>query len=186
MRKLILLAVAVMSLPSCTVSVWEKNVAGVEPRSERGKDGNLVPRVPAIVVQQFGVFPPAPSGTASSSPQQTQSGDTTVAKSGMPVPPVLAPSYPTVYPSKWDDPTLVVIQNQSARFVRVKIDDSKEEIRLSPYQTTADINLDVGEHRLRVTVEKPTAAFGMKTVEHITSFTVRPNGRSQVIQINDY
>ncbi len=151
--------------------------------SEKDKDGKTVPAFGTVItVHQYGIGgqiqpPPSPPGTPPTPPQ--------LQPSGAAVPPQKV-SYRTAYPSKWDDPTLVVIQNQSSKFVRVKIDDAKEEIRLAPYQATTDLNFDVGEHRLRATIEKPTAAFGMKTVERITSFIVRPENRSQIIQVNDY
>ncbi|MDO8664685.1 MAG: hypothetical protein Q7K44_04045 [Candidatus Liptonbacteria bacterium] len=182
--KKILLAVATLLasflLAGCgSMSVGGHPFLGFE--SEKDKDGKTVPAFGTVItVHQYGVQtqpPPAPPGTPPTPPA--------LQPSGAAVPPQTI-SYKTVYSSKWDDPTLVVIQNQSARFVRVKIDDAEEEIRLSPYQATTDLGFDVGEHRLRVTIEKPTAAFGMKTVERLVSFIVRPDSRSQLVQVYDY
>ncbi len=164
----------------CAITAGGKSIVGIETQAD--KDGKPAPLIGGtnITAHHYNyAVQPAPTlpGTPPTPPALQPSG------AAVPLPAV---SYKTVYPSKWDDPTLVVIQNQSARFVRVKIDDAKEEIRLAPYQTTADLDFDVGEHRVRATVEKPTAAFGMKTVERITSFAVRPDGRSQIIQIYDY
>lgn len=164
-----------------TLSVGGKEIVGVS--GERDREGKPVPMFgTSITVHQYGVGgqvqpPPSPLGTPPSPPQLQPSGEV------VPLRPV---SYKTVYPSKWDDPTLVVIQNQSLRFVRINIDGAKEEIRLEPNQATADLHFNDGEHRLRVTVEKPTANFGVKKVERITSFFVRPEGHSQIVQIYDY
>ncbi len=180
MKRFLAVLLASFLLAGCgTLSVGGRPVIGVE--SEKDKDGKPVPAFGTVItVHQYGAQtqpPPAPPGTPPAPPQ--------LQPSGAAVPP-RAVSYQTVYPSKWDDPTLVVIQNQSPRFVRVKIDAAKEEIRLSPYQATADMHFDVGEHRLRVTVEKPTATFGMKTVERFVSLIVRPDSRSQIISIYDF
>ncbi len=182
MKKSILIFTALLvGCGELTVKVWDKPIVGVQTAGEKDKDGKSVPAFGTVItVHHYGGAiqpPPSPLGTPPTPPA--------LQPSGAAVPPQ-AVSYKTVYPSKWDDPTLVVIQNQSARFVRVRIDDAKEEIRLAPYQATTDLSFDVGEHRLRATVEKPTVAFGMKTVERITSFAVHPSGRSQIIQIYDY
>ncbi len=97
------------------------------------------------------------------------------------------PSYPTVYSSAWDDPTLVVLNNQSSRFVRVSI-DGKPEFRLLPYQATADLHLGLGEHRVQVVVEKQTSHPEQPILEvrRELRIGIRPEGRSQIIYIYDY
>ncbi len=126
---------------------------------------------PDIVVHQYGYVAEPPS-----------------ARPGTPPAPPEAPvpaSYPTVYPSAWDDPTLVVAVNQSARRVRLNI-DNQPEIVLAPYQATDDLHLGVGEHRVRVVIEKPTAASGILEVIRFLTFRIHPEGRSQIVYINDY
>lgn len=167
------------ALTGCTITAGGRPMLGVE--TEKDKEGKPAPLFGTnITVHEYGtsVQPqPSPPGTPPTPPVLQKSG---VAVLPQPV------SYKTVYPSKWDDPTLIVIQNQSPRFVRVKIDGAKEEIRLAPYQPTTDLNFDVGEHRLRVIIEKPTASFGIKTTERIIPVVIRPDGRSQIISIYDY
>lgn len=189
MKTLFAILLASFALAGCgTLSVGGQPVIGVE--SEKDKDGKPVPAFGTVItVHQYGVGgqvqpPPAPPGTPPTPPVALAVAPPPL-PSGVAVP-LPKVSYQTVYPSKWDDPTLVVIQNQSSRFVRVKIDAAKEEIRLAPYQATADLHLDVGEHRLRMTIERPTANFGVKTLERFVSLIVRPDSRSQIIQIYEY
>lgn len=111
--------------------------------------------------------PPAPPGTPALPPVLIT-----------PPPPV---PYKTFYESKWDDPTLVVGVNQSARLVRVKIDD-EPEIVLGPYQSTADLHLGVGEHRVRATLVKQTAMGAVELVRFL-SLIIRPEGRSQIFYV---
>lgn len=158
--------------------------------SEKDKDGKPVPAFGTVItVHQYGVGgqvqpPPSPPGTPPTPPVAMAAVAPATPVAGVILPP--KPSYQTVYKSAWDDPTLVIVRNDSARFVRIKIGATKEEIRLAPYQATADLHLDVGEHRLRITIERPTASFGMKTVERFASVFVRPDGRSQIVSIYDY
>ncbi|MEK7546954.1 MAG: hypothetical protein AAB536_02130 [Patescibacteria group bacterium] len=156
----------------CTVKVWDKQV--LEVSGEKDKDGKPVPMFGTVItVHQYGYATqpqPAPPGTPPSPPEIQPSGVAVIP------PPV---SYKTVYASKWDDPTLVVIQNQSPRFVRLKIDGEKGEIRLAPYQATADLYLAVGEHRVRVVTERPTEKFGVLEVAQFIHLVIRPDGRSQ-------
>lgn len=171
-----------------TLTVGGHPVVGVE--SEKDKDGKAVPAFGTVItVHQYGVGgqvqpPPAPPGTPPTPPVAVAAATPMTPMAGVVIPP--KPSYPTVYKSAWDDPTLVVIRNDSSSFVRIKIDGSKEEIRLAPYQATVDLHLDVGEHRLRITVERPTAVFGTKTVERIQNIVIRPDSRSQIVSVYSY
>ncbi len=178
-RTAVAMLLAAFIAQGCALTWQGKPMLGVA--GDKDKNGTPVPPFGTmIVVNQYGTqVQPQPSapGTPPAPPPLQPSGTAV---------PLQRVGYKTVYPSKWDDPTLVVIQNQSSRFVRVKIDDAKEEIRLSPFQATTDLGFDVGEHRVRATIEKPTANFGMKTVERTTSFIVRPEGRSQIVSIYDW
>ena len=104
-----------------------------------------------------------------------------------PTPPWMPPivDYPTIYNSSWDDPSLVVFKNESYRRARIQIDRQKP-IVLEPYGATSDLYLGIGEHRVRFTVEKPTAVHG--TWEMIQDFTIRisPEDRSQTFYIYDW
>lgn len=93
-------------------------------------------------------------------------------------------NYKTVYESAWDDPTLIVFVNQSYRVIKIQIADEKE-IKLGPYQSTANLHFAPGEYSIRKTVEKPT---GMGTVfDWVTFFkvSVALNGRSQILYLYD-
>ena len=180
MKRFLALLLASLVLAGCgTMTIGGHPAVGFE--SEKDKEGKTVPAFGTVItVHQYGTQTqpqPAPPGTPPTPP--------VIQPSGAAVPPQTV-SYKTVYPSKWDDPTLVVIRNDSSSFVRIKIDDSKEEIRLAPYQATVDLHLDVGEHRLRITVERPTAVFGTKTVERIQNIIIRPDSRSQIVSVYSY
>ena len=92
--------------------------------------------------------------------------------------------YQTIYQSAWDDPTLVIFKNDSCRKIRIEI-DSQPQIVLAPYGATADIHLGVGEHRVRLTTEKPTRVHGTLEVVKFFKIKISPYGRSQVIHIYD-
>ena len=188
MEKLLLIVTLLWLLAGCgTMTIGGHPAVGFE--SEKDKEGKTVPAFGTVItVHRYGVGgaiqpPPAPPGTPPTPPVAIAAA-APITQAGVVLPP--APPYPTVYGSAWDDPTLVVIRNDSSSFVRIKIDGSKEEIRLAPYQATADLHLDVGEHRLRITVERPTAAFGTKTVERIQNIIIRPDGRSQIVSVYSY
>jgi len=104
-----------------------------------------------------------------------------------PTPPWMpsAVDYKTVYESSWDDPTLVIFKNDSYRKVRVEI-DGHQPIVLAPYGATTDLHLGMGEHRVRITIEKPTAAHGTWELVRFFPISIRPEGRSQIFYLYDY
>ena len=108
-----------------------------------------------------------------------------------PSPPTEPPlvGYRTIYSesssSDWGDPTLVIFKNEGYRVVRLSI-DGQTEIRLAGYQATADIHLLLGEHRVRMVIEKPTAVHGTLEVLRFLSISVRPEGQAQIFHLYDY
>jgi hypothetical protein len=110
-----------------------------------------------------------------------------------PTPPDKVPEivdYQTVYPelsgSDWGDPTLVVFKNESYRTIRLYVDGRPDKIPLMGYQATADIHLPVGEHRVRMVIEKPTRAHDTLEVVRFFTISIRPEGRSQIFYLYDY
>ncbi len=101
----------------------------------------------------------------------------------VPPPPV---AYKTVYEGTFDDPTLVVFVNQSYRVVRIQIGD-EPEIKLGPYQATANLHLAPGEYNIRKTVEKPVRLGQGAVFDWVTfsKLNVTLNGRSQVIYLSE-
>lgn len=93
--------------------------------------------------------------------------------------------YPTIYSSAWDDPSLVIFKNESYRRVKVQIDKQKP-ITLEPYGATTDLHLNIGEHNVRVAIEKPTAAHGIWEDVRFFPIHISPAGRSQIFHIYDY
>ena len=100
----------------------------------------------------------------------------------LPGPPPLA-DYQTVYDSSFDDPSLVIFKNDSYRKVRIWIDKGKQPIILEPYGATSDLHLGVGEHLVRVAIEKPTAVHGIWTVNQEFTVYVHPEGEAQIFHI---
>lgn len=90
--------------------------------------------------------------------------------------------YQTVYKSAWDDPTLIIFKNDSYRKLRVEI-NSQRPIVLESYGATADLHLGVGEHRVRLVIEKLTAAHGTLEVIRFFKIYIRPEGHSQIFYI---
>lgn len=100
-----------------------------------------------------------------------------------PNPPWTGPvDYPTIYNSAWDDPTLVIFKNDCYRKIRVEIDGQKT-IVLGPYGATADLHLGVGQHRVRVVIEKPTATQGTLEVLRFFQISIWPEGQSQIFHV---
>lgn len=104
-----------------------------------------------------------------------------------PTPPWMPPivNSPTIYNSSWDDPSLVIFKNESYRRALIQIDRQKP-IVLEPYGATSDLYLGIGEHRVRLTVEKPTAVHGVWEEVDIFSIYISPEGRSQIFYIYDW
>ncbi|HUX35657.1 MAG TPA: hypothetical protein VMV71_01330 [Candidatus Paceibacterota bacterium] len=159
-----------------TISVNGKPVIGFS--SETDKNGKPVPAFGTeITVYQYGVggqvqSPPTPPGTPPTPPLQPSGNAIT--------PPAV--TYATVYDTV-DDPTLRAFVNQSANSVRLQIDGNPEEIRLAPYQSTADISFKPGEHRVKVTIERPTENFGTLETSRFIDISVRPNDHWQAIYV---
>ncbi len=167
MKSFFVVLLASLFLAGCgTMTIAGHPAVGFE--SEKDKEGKAVPAFgTVIVVHQYGAQtqpPPSPPGTPPTPPSVDP-------KTGVAVPPTPV-SYQTVY-RRVNDPTIRVFTNQSPNTVRLQIDGEKE-IRLEPYQSTADISLKPGEHRVRTTLERPTANFGTLEVVRSTTFVVRP------------
>lgn len=96
-------------------------------------------------------------------------------------------NYQTIYGSSFDDPSLVIFKNDSYRTVKIDISGSgqKGPIILEAYQTTSDLHLGLGDHQVRILVEKPTAAHGTWQVVHFFTISIRPEGKSQIFSIYD-
>ncbi len=179
MKRFLAVLLASFLLAGCgTLMVGGQPAIGFE--SEKDKDGKTVPAFGTVItVHQYGVGgqvqpPPSPPGTPPTPPVVDP-------KTGVAVP-VPSVSYQTVY-RKVDDPTLRAFMNQSPNTVRLRIDDSKEEIKLAAYQSTADIAFKPGKHRVKVTVERPTANFGTLEAVGFVEFYVTPTGRWEVIPV---
>lgn len=93
--------------------------------------------------------------------------------------------YQTIYGSAWDDPTLVVFKNNSYFRKRIAI-DGQRPIILEPYGVTPNMHFGVGRHQVRVVTEKPTRAHGTLEAVRVFSFSVRPEGRSQIIHLYNH
>ncbi|MDP3015400.1 MAG: hypothetical protein Q8N28_03280 [bacterium] len=105
-----------------------------------------------------------------------------------PLPPGYGPppiDYQTIYQSAWDNFTLVIFKNDSYRRVRIEIAGQKP-IVLAAYGATADLHFGVGEHRVRVIIEKPTASHSIWEIVRFFKIYIRPEGRSQIFHIYDY
>jgi hypothetical protein len=208
MNNLFLLVVATTFLAGCTAVLGERPVAGIEPRSERDRNGNPVQGVPGIMVQQYGTFPttyyqlpPASSpvtysqpptspvvvAQAVTAPSPPETTPLPPAATPKPLPPSSTtvetkPSYRTLFATKWDDPTLVVVRNVSARFISLKIDDAAEIIQIGPCSSTGDLSLDEGPHILRIRTEIPTA-FGPKISEQEYPLSIRRTGSPKITMV---
>jgi len=89
--------------------------------------------------------------------------------------------------SPWDDPTLVIIENRGWNKVTIlTVSGEKGEViaSLGPYQSSGNLYFALGEHLLRVVIEKTTGTGKkLETVRFIT-VSIEPEGHSQVIAIN--
>ncbi|MEK7162944.1 MAG: hypothetical protein AAB696_01515 [Patescibacteria group bacterium] len=95
-----------------------------------------------------------------------------------------AVNYQTIYGSAWDDPTLVIFKNDSYRKVRIEIDGQKPII-LNSYSATANLYFGIGEHQVRLVIEKPTAAHGTWEVIRFLKISIQPWNRSQIISFSE-
>lgn len=94
-------------------------------------------------------------------------------------------NYQTVYDSGWDDPTLVIFRNDSYRKVRIEI-NGQQPIVLEARGITPDLHFGLGEHRVRIVTEKPTAAHGIMEVVRFCTVYIRPEGRSQIVHVGNW
>ena len=53
------------------------------------------------------------------------------------------------------------------------------------YQATSDLHLGLGDHQVRVLIEKPTAAHSTWIVDQFFTISIRPEGKSQIFRICD-
>lgn len=169
MRKIALIAFLVsLFLAGCagTVSIGGKPVLGFE--SEKDKDGKPMPAFGTVITQNIYnpqiQSPSSPPGTPPTPPVLQPSGTAVTV-------PVVA--YATIYKTI-EDPTKRAFVNSSPNFIRLQIDGNPEEIRLQPYQSTADISLNPGDHRVKVTIERPTENFGTLEIPRFLVISVRP------------
>jgi len=93
--------------------------------------------------------------------------------------------YQTIYGSAWDDPTLIVFKNNSYFRKRIAV-DGQQPIILEPYGVIPNMHFGVGRHQVRVITEKPTRAHGTLEAVRVFSFSVRPEGRSQIIHLYNH
>lgn len=147
------------------ITIWKIPIIGVG-----GWGSNIDGGVSSVIVHQYDyqARPPALApGTPPSPPWMPSAVD-----------------YKTVYQSAWDDPTLIIFKNDSYRKIRIEIDGQKPVV-LEPYGATSDLHLGIGDHPVRITIEKPTAAHGTWKVMRFSKIYIRPEGRSQIINLND-
>jgi len=116
-----------------------------------------------------------PAGLASGTPPSPPNGQP------------VAPNYQTIYGSAFDDPSLVIFKNDSYRRVKIDISGSgqKGPIVLEAYQATSNLHLGLGDHHVRILIEKSTAAHGTWQVVQFLTIQIRPEGKSQTIRIYD-
>jgi len=151
------------------VTIWKVPIFGI---GFWGQDSWWGSGMSSVIVHQYNYRAqpqPAPPGTP-------------------PLPPTAMPpaaDYPTIYGSSWDDPTLVIFKNNSYRKTKIEINGQKP-IVLEPYGATANLHLDIGEHPVRLTIEKPTASHGTWEVVRFFPIYIRPEGRSQIFYLYDY
>jgi hypothetical protein len=96
-------------------------------------------------------------------------------------------NYQKIYGSGFDDPSLVIFKNDSYRTVKIDISGSgqKGPIILEAYQATPNLHLGLGDHSVRILIEKPTAAHDTWQVIQFFTISIRPEGRSQIFRIYD-
>ena len=168
----IFILVAVIVVGNGCVSVLRHRDRNEEPRQKNiaGSGYNM----PLIIIHKYDYEAKPPALTPGTPPLPPS----------VSIPPPVA--YKTSYESAWDDPTLVVFVNQSYRVVRIQIGD-EPEIRLAPYQATANLHLAPGEYNIRKTVEKPVKLGQGAVFDWVTFFklNVTLNGRSQIINLYD-
>lgn len=179
MKRLAILFLA-LALSSCTYAREAAKTTGEPPYTDSGF-GVTIWKIPVVGIGGWG------SGQAPSVIIHKYEYQTQPAPPGAPPPPPAAPpgvNYPTVYPSAFDDPTLVIFQNRTYWTVRIEI-DGNPPIRLAGYQASANLYLGPGDHRVRAVIEKPTQVHGTLEVVRIFQIQIRPEGRSQIVRIYD-
>lgn len=145
------------------VTIWKIPILGL------GGWGNSSGQAPSVIVHKYD-YQVKPLALATGTPPNLGTA-----------PPV---DYQTTYESAWNDPTLVIFKNDSYRRVRIEI-NGRRPIILEAYGATADLHLGIGEHRVRVTIEKPTATQGALELVRFFSIFIRPESRSQIFHIYD-
>lgn len=129
---------------------------------------------PPVIVHRYDYATP-PAGLAPGTP---------------PSPPGTQPAgqnYQKIYGSSFDDPSLVIFKNDSYRKVKIDISGSgqKGPIVLEAYQATSNLYLGLGDHQVRILIEKPTAAHGTWQVVQFFTIRIQPEGKSQIFNIYD-
>jgi hypothetical protein len=94
-------------------------------------------------------------------------------------PPVASPM---VYGVGQDDPSLVIFRHRTNRRVRIEM-DGDPPIVVEPRGVSKNVHLGLGEHGVRVIVEKPTAYHGVWEVVRFWTIVIRPEGGRQIFEI---
>ncbi|MBI2055479.1 MAG: hypothetical protein HYT42_01160 [Candidatus Sungbacteria bacterium] len=149
------------------VTIWKIPIAGVGLWGLLGSDPP-----PPLEIHQYNyqAAPPQP-------------------QAGVPIQPPSPPQpvpYQTVYPaSPFNDPTLVIFTNASDRATFEVSIDGGAAIVLAPRTVSANINLDVGDHTVRVRGTIPTH-FGPRPVpEYTRVIRVEARGGYQSIVLSE-
>jgi hypothetical protein len=129
-------------------------------------------KVPSVIIHryEYQAKPAAlPPGTPPASPSLP--------------PPV---DYPTVYPpAPFDDPTLIVLVNESERTTFYVSIDGQKQIVLKPGQASPNVHLDIGDHWVHVKGSIPTQLGTRAIPDKVMKVRVRPEGRSQILYLRD-
>ena len=179
------LALLIIFLSGCASVVGPKTTE--EPLRAESGAGVTIWKVPVLGIGVWGVSSSGQIPSVIIHKYDYQAQPPALAPGTPPSPPWMTSvvDYPTIYSSSWDDPTLVVFKNDSYRKVRIEI-DGQRPIVLSPYGATSDIHLGLGEHRVRLTIEKPTRAHGTLEVVKFFKIRISPCSRSRIIHIYDH
>lgn len=170
-------------MSGCTITAGGKPMLGVE--TEKDKEGKMVPMFGTVITQhvhnpQIFQAAPSPPGTPPTPPAINPTGVVVTPLTGTAPKPGLIPAQYKVI-TKTADPTLRTFVNQTPNAIRVLI-QGEPEIELLPYQSSIDYVFAPGDHIIKLTMQKTTAAGVMNTVRLMT-IQVRPEGRWEIIYL---
>ncbi|MBI4085212.1 MAG: hypothetical protein HY432_01760 [Candidatus Liptonbacteria bacterium] len=182
------LAAAIMiMLGGCAGTITYEGKPWLGFESEKDKEGRPVPAFGSVVTvhnYNYRTQPaPTPPGTPPSPPGALPPQADSPAAVPSPGRTYVAAASGMDY-GLANDPTVVTFVNESPNVVRIQI-RGQPEIRLLPYQSSADIAFFPGEYSVKVTREQPTSNFGgLQTVRVVTfSVSIRGNGGWQIINV---